>query len=80
MGLKNVYECQDTDKIIFNYYSYRLSDLKKRLPPNGMNYTLLPIKLNYGDYMRPFELFYRETRKLSIKHHDLEKVKTGIKY
>ena len=54
--------------------------MEKRLPPNGMNYTLLPIKLNYGDYMRPFELFYRETGKLSIKDHDLEKVKTGIRY
>lgn len=54
--------------------------MEKRLPPDGMNYTLLLIKLNCGDYMRPFEPFYRETRKLSIRDHDLEKVKTGIRY
>ena len=38
-----------------------------------------PIKLNYGDYMTPFELFYREIRKLPIEDHELEKVKTEIK-
>ena len=78
--MKNAYKCQDPDKIIFNYSSYRLSNLEKRLPPNGMNYALLPIKLNNGDYMRPFELFYHESRKLLIEDHDLEKVKTDIKY
>ena len=35
-----------------------------------------PIKLNYGDYMTPFELFYREIRKLPIDDHKIEKVKT----
>ena len=29
--------------------------------------------------MTPFELFYREIRKLSIEDHELEKVKTEIK-
>ena len=43
------------------------------------NYALPPIKLNYGDYMTPFELFYREIRKLPIEDHELEKLKTEIK-
>ena len=38
-----------------------------------------PIKLNYGDFMTPFELFYREIRKLLIEDHELEKLKTEIK-
>ena len=44
-----------------------------------MNFALPPIKLNYGDYMTRFELFYREIRKLSNEEHELEKVKAEIK-
>ena len=79
MGLENRYECHDPDKVIFNYSSYKLSDLEKRLLAKGLNYALPPIKLNYGDYMTPFELFYREIRKLPIEDHELEKLKTEIK-
>ena len=79
MGLENKYECHDPDKVIFNYASYKLSDLEKRLLAKGLNYALPPIKLNYGDYMTPFELFYREIWKLPIEDHELEKVKTEIK-
>ena len=59
--------------------SYKLSDLEKRLLAKGLNYALPLIKLNYGDYMTPFELFYREIRKLPIEDHELEKLKTEIK-
>ena len=76
LGLDNRYECHDPDKVIFNYSSYKLSDLEKRLLAKGLNYALPPIKLNYGNYMTPFELFYREIRKLPIEDHELEKVKT----
>ena len=44
-----------------------------------MNYALPPIKLNYGDYVTPFELFYHETWKLRNEDHELERVKTEIK-
>ena len=79
LGLENRYECHDTDKVIFKYSSYKLSDLEKNLLAKGLNYALPPIKLNYGDYMTPFELFYRKIRKLPIESHELEKVKTKIK-
>ena len=80
MGLENKYECHDPDKVIFNYSSCKLSDLEKRLLlAKGINYALPLIKLNYGNYMTPLELFYREIRKLPIEDHELEKVKTEIK-
>ena len=79
MGLENRYECHDSDKVIFNYSSYKSSDLEKRLLAKGLNHALPPIKLNYGDYITPFELFYREIRKLRIEDHELDKVKTEIK-
>ena len=58
---------------------YKLPDLEKKLLAKGLKYALPPIKLNYGDYMTPFELFYREIRKLPIEYHELEKLKTEIK-
>ena len=56
LGLKNRYECHDPDKVIFNFSSYKLSDLEKRQLAKDWNYALPPIKYNYGDYMTPFEL------------------------
>ena len=79
MGLVKKYECHDPDKVIFNYSTYKLSDLEKRLLANDLNYLLPPIKLNYGDYNTTFELFYRKIRKLYIENYELEKVKTEIK-
>ena len=78
LGLENRYQCHDPDKVTFNYSSYKLSDLEKRLLAEGLNYALPPIKRNYGDYMAQYELFYREIRKLSVEDHELEKVKTKI--
>ena len=64
---------------LVNYASYKLSDLEKILLVKGLNYALPPIKLKYGDYMKPVELFYCEIRKLSNEDYELEKVKTEIK-
>ena len=79
LRLENRYECRDADKVIFNYSSYKLLDLEKRLLAKGLNYALPPTKLNYGDYMALLEPFYREIRKLPIEDHELEKIKTEIK-
>ena len=79
LGLEKRYEWHDPDEVIFNYSSYKLSDLEERLLAKGLNYALRPIKLNYGDYMTRFERFYREIRKLPIEDYELEKVKTEIK-
>ena len=51
-------------------------NLEKILLAKDLHYALPLIKLNYDDYMTPFELFHHEIRKLPI---ELEKVKTVIK-
>ena len=78
LGLENRYKCHDSD-IIFNYSSYKLSGLGKRLLEKGLNYALPLTKLNYGNYMTPLELFYREIWKPPTEVHELEKVKTENK-
>ena len=57
LGLQR-YECHDPDKVIFNFSSYKLSDLEKRQLAKGWNYALPPIKYNYGDYVTPFKLLF----------------------
>ena len=44
-----------------------------------MNYALPPIKLNYGDYMTPSQLFYPKIWKLPTEDHELERKKTDNK-
>ena len=78
MGLENKYEHHDPNKVIFNYSSCKLPDLEKAFA-KGLNYALPLIKLNYGNYMTPFELFYCKIRKVHFEDHELEKVKTEIK-
>ena len=74
MGLENRCKCHDSDKVIFDYSSYKLLDLEKRLSGKGLDYVLPKIKLNHGSYMTPFEM-----QKLLIEDHELEKVKKVIK-
>ena len=83
LGWEKRYECHDPNKIVLKHSSYKLFDLEKILLPNGLNYALPLIKLNYGDYMtitwHDFKFLYREIWKLSIEENELEKVKTEIK-
>ena len=44
-----------------------------------MNYALPTIKLNYGDYRTPFQLFYPEIWKLPTEDHEWEGKKTDNK-
>ena len=60
------------------FHVAKLPELEKRLLANVLNHAFPTIKLNYGNYMTPFELFYRDMRRLPIEDHVLEKVKTEI--
>ena len=50
----------DTEKIIKNYSNYNLTDPEKNLLSKGLNFAVLPSRLNYADYCLNFELFYRQ--------------------
>ena len=78
-GLVNRYKCDDLDKVIFTYFLYKLSDLEKRLLAKGLKYALPPIKLNYGDYMTPFELFIMKYGNCPLKIMNQEKLRQRLK-
>ena len=79
LGKDSSIGAHDPDKVIFNYSSHKLSDIKKRVSVRGSNFALSPVKLNYGDYLTPFELLFRDVAKLSVFDNILERLNVQIK-
>ena len=50
----------DAEKIIKNYSKYVLTEPEKKVLSKGLNFAVLPSRLNYADYCLNFELFYRD--------------------
>ena len=69
----------DPDQVIYNYSSYILTDMEKSLLAKGLNFSLPPRKLNFADYMTPFELLYRNVKDCDISSHTLDVLKVGLK-
>ena len=79
LGKDNSIGAHDPDKVIFNYSSYKLSDIEKKVLVRGLNFALPPVKLNYADYLTPFELLFRDVAKLPVFDNILERLKVEIK-
>ena len=58
---------QDPSKVTSKY---ELSHCEKRIPANGLNFSLPPKYLDYADYLVNFELFRRYNRNLHILPSD----------
>ena len=79
MGLVSPVRSRDPDKIIINHSSYQLSDIEKTVLAKGLNFALPPKKLNYADYLTPYELLFRDIKELSVDDSILERVKVDMK-
>ena len=70
------------DKVIFNYSSYVLNDIEKKVLSRGLKFCVPPDKLDYCQTLTPFE---RLARTLKIQHNnrnskvDFDYVKTKLK-
>ena len=60
LGFTNANECNDPEKVIFNYSSRVLTVAEKTLLAKGLNLSIPPKHLNYADSLLPFELLYRD--------------------
>ena len=70
----------DQEKIIFSHSSYVLLEAEKSLLLKGLNFNILPKKLNHADHLVNFELFYRKNRNLQVlSTEDLDFIKTKTK-
>ena len=76
---KSLIGAHDPGKVIFNYSSYKLSDIEKKVLVRGLNFALPPVRLNYADDLTPFELLFRDVAKLPVSDNILERLKAEIK-
>ena len=72
-------DVNDPDQVIHNLSSYILSDTEKSLLAKGLNFALPPRKINYADYMTPFELLFRKVKDCDVEHHKLDILKVELK-
>ena len=79
MSLASQVRSHNPDKIIINHSSYQLSDIEKTILAKGLNFALPPKKLNYADYLTPYELLFRDIKELSVDDSILERVKVDMK-
>ena len=79
LGLEVSKVSHDPDKIIFNYSSYNLSKSEKSLLCKGLNFAIPPDKLEYSDYLLPFELLYRDIKDLDLPNGKTNFLKAKIK-
>ena len=75
MGLDSPVRCHSPDKIIINHSSYQLSDIEKTILAKSLNFALPPKTLNDTEYLRPYELLFRDIKELSVDDNILEWVK-----
>ena len=61
--MRAAHDGNDPEKVIFNYSSRVLTPNEKTLLVKGLNLSIPPKKLNYGDTLSPFELLYRDVLK-----------------
>ena len=66
LGLEVSKVSHDPDKIIFDNSSHKLSKSEKSLFCKGLNLTIPPDKLEYSDYLLPFELLYLDIKDLDM--------------
>ena len=79
MGLELSKFLHDLDKILFNYSSYTLTKSEKSLLCKGLNFAISPDKLEYSDYLLPFEFLYRDIKDLDLPNENSNFLKAKIK-
>ena len=73
-------KCHDPQEVIYNYSDYILSPVEEQLLSKGLNFALPPKKLNYVDFLLPFEMLYCDVYKdEKIKREDLIHLKSKVK-
>ena len=79
LGIESSKTSHDTKKVIFNYSSHVLTESEKSLLCKGLNFAILPDKLEYFDFLLPFELLYRDIQNLDVTDQKKQLLKARIK-
>ena len=58
--------CLSNLRVVYNFSDYKLTEKEKSVLCKGLEFAISPSKLEYADFMLPFELLFRD-----IKNNDL---------
>ena len=70
--------CQDSDKIIFNFSSYNLSDHEKIVLSKGLSFAIPPKTIKYSEFLVPFELLFGDINSLDVSNLNKECFKSRL--
>ena len=79
LGIESSKTSHDPQKVIFNYSSHVLTESEKSLLWKGLNFAIPPDKLEYSDFLLPFELLYRHIQNLDVTDQKKQLLKARIK-
>ena len=81
LGFREAQNTNDPEKVIFNFSTRTLTPSEKKLLAKGLNLSIPPKKLNYGDILTPFELLFRDILKSeqNVDNSVLDPVASSIK-
>ena len=79
LGIESSKTSNDPQKVIFNYSSHVLRESEKSLLYKGLNFAIPPDKLEYSDFLLPFELLYRDIQNLDVTDQKKQLLKARIK-
>ena len=79
LGTESSKMSHDPQKVIFNYSSHVLTESEKSLLCKGLNFAIPPDKLEYSDFLLPFELLYRDIQNLDVTDQKKQLLKARIK-
>ena len=79
LGIESSKTSHNPQKVIFNYSSHVLTESEKSLLCKGLNFAIPPDKLEYADFLLPFELLYRDIQNLDVTDQKKQLLKVRIK-
>ena len=65
----------DPKTVIFNFPKYNLTKQEKSLLFKGLQFSILLTKIEYTDFMLPFEQIYRDIRSEEVPSENLNNLK-----
>ena len=68
----------DPDKVIYNFSDYKLTESEKSVLCKGLEFAIPPSKLEYADFMLPFELLFRDIKNSDLSIPQTKAVKSKI--
>ena len=79
LGIESSETSDDPQKLIFNYSFHLLIESKNILLCKGLNFAIPPDKLEFSDFLFPFELLYYDIQNLDVADQNKQLLKVRIK-